>query len=84
MYKNLINSLSYVHSLICRGKGVVDDIDLTRLARGAHFMMETAPQIERASGSGETDNDKQFLREAQKIDEQIEEMTIFLLSLEIS
>ena len=83
MYKNLINSLSYMHSLICRGKGVVPDKALENIADSAHVMMATAPVIERASGAGETENDKQYLREAEKIDEQIDEMYTFLMSLEI-
>ena len=83
MYKNLIHSLSYMHSLIVRGKGVVDDTQLRQLANGAHVMLDTAPAVEKSAGMQETANDKAFLQEAKKLDDQIEEMTIFLLSLEI-
>lgn len=83
MYKNLIHSLSYMHSLICRGKGVVSDKALQDIAKGAHVMTQTAPVIEQSNGAQETANDKAYLQEAQKIDQQIEEMTIFLLNLEI-
>lgn len=83
MYKNLIHSLSYMHSLICRGKGVVSDKALQDIAQGAHVMTQTAPVIEQSNGAQETANDKAYLKEAQKIDQQIEEMTIFLLNLEI-
>lgn len=83
MYKNLICSLSYMHSLICRGKGVVSDKALQEIARSAHTLTATAPNIERNSGPGETANDKAYLQEAEKIDDQIEEMFVFLTSLEI-
>lgn len=83
MYKNLIHSLSYMHSLIVRGKGVVDDAQLRQIANGAHAIIDTAPAIEKSAGMQETANDKAFLQEAKKLDDQIEEMTIFLLSLEI-
>ena len=83
MYRNLIHSLSYMHSLICRGKGVVTDGELQAIAQGAHVMTQTAPIIEQSNGAQETANDKAYLQEARKIDEQIEDMTIFLMSLEI-
>lgn len=83
MYKNLIHSLSYMHSLIVRGKGVVSDKALMEIAQGAHVMTQTAPVIEQSNGAQETANDKAYLQEARKLDEQIEEMTVFLLSLEI-
>ena len=83
MYKNLICSLSYMHSLICRGKGVVTDNALQEIAMCAHTLTASAPNIERNSGAGETANDKAYLQEAEKIDDQIEEMFVFLTSLEI-
>jgi hypothetical protein len=83
MYKNLIHSLSYMHSLIVRGKGVVSDAALMEIAQGAHVMTQTAPVIEQSNGAQESANDKAYLQEARKLDEQIEEMTVFLLSLEI-
>ena len=42
----------------------------------------SAPVVETMSKT-ETANDKAQLKEAQKIDEQIEEITVFLMSLEI-
>lgn len=83
MYKNLIHSLSYMHSLICRGKGVVTDGELQAIAQGAHVMTQTAPIIEQSNGAQETANDRAYMQEAQKIDDQIEEMFVFLTSLEI-
>ena len=82
MYRDLIHSLTYMYSLICRGKGVLPDSDLRHIANGAHSVTASAPVVETMSKT-ETASDKAQLKEAQKIDEQIEEITVFLMSLEI-
>lgn len=82
MYRDLIHSLTYMYSLICRGKGVLPDSDLRHIANGAHSVTASAPVVETMSKT-ETTSDKAQLKEAQKIDEQIEEITVFLMSLEI-
>ena len=83
MYRELISSLTYMYSVICRGKGRMQDSDLQHIALGAHSLTATAPVAEQMNGREETPNDKAYLKEAQKIDEQIEEMMIFLNSLEM-
>lgn len=83
MYRELIYSLTYMYSTICRAKGRVQDSDLRHIADGAHSLTITAPVAENLNGREETENDKKYLKEAQKIDEQIEEMTVFLMSMEI-
>lgn len=82
MYRDLIHSLTYMYSIICRGKGTLPDSDLRHIANGAHNVTNSAPVVETISKS-ETANDKAQLAEARKIDEQIEEMAVFLMSLEI-
>lgn len=82
MYRDLIHSLTYMYSIMCRGKGKLPDSDLRHIANGAHSLTASAPVAETISKE-ETANDKAYLREAQKIDEQIEEMAVFLMSLEI-
>ena len=83
MYRELIGSLTYMYSVLCRGKGRLADSDLRHIANGAHSLAESAPLVERLTKE-ETANDKAYLREAKKIDQQIEEMAVFLLSLEIT
>lgn len=83
MYRELISSLTYMYSLICRSKGHAKDSDLRHLADGAHSMTVMAPIAESLNGREETENDKAYLKEAEKINDQIEEMTVFLMSLEI-
>ena len=82
MYQQLIHSLTYMYSVICRGKGRLKDSDLRHIANGAHSLTQCAPAVETLARE-ETENDKQYLKEAQKIDQQIEEMLVFLMSLEI-
>lgn len=82
MYRELINNLTYMYSVLCRGKGRLPDSDLRHIANGAHSMTRSAPVVETLTKT-ETENDKQYLKEAQKIDQQIEEMAVFLMSLEI-
>ena len=82
MYRELINSLTYMYSVICRGKGRLPDSDLRGIAQGAHDLTKAAPAVETLVRE-ESANDKAYLKEAQKIDDQIEEMMVFLMSLEI-
>ena len=82
MYRELIHSLTYMYSVICRGKGVLGDIDLRNIANGAHCLTACAPAVETTT-KNETTGDRVQLTEAQKINDQIEEITVFLMSLEI-
>jgi len=83
MYRELIGTLTYMYSVMCRAKGRAKDSDIRHIAEGAHSLTATAPVAEQMNGREESANDKAYLLEAQKIDEQIEEMMVFLNSLEI-
>lgn len=82
MYRELISSLTYMYSVMCRGKGRLADSDLRHIADGAHTLTKAAPAVETMTRE-ETAADKAYLKEAQKIDQQMEEMVVFLLNLEI-
>ena len=82
MYRELIGTLTYMYSVICRGKGRLPDSDLRHIAEGAHSLTAAAPAVETLTRE-ETKNDKAYLKEAEKIDQQIEEMVVFLQTLEI-
>lgn len=83
MYRELINSLAYTYSLITRGKGVIKDEEIQTMVSGAAVMTMVAPAVEQASGKKETENDKQYYREAEKMRDQLQEMETFLMSMEI-
>jgi hypothetical protein len=83
MYRELIHSLTFIYSLCARGKGSLPDGDLRELANGAHKMTECTPIVERGNGKKETANDLEYLKEASMIDQQIEELVVYLNTLEI-
>ena len=43
MYRDLIGTLTYMYSVICRGKGRLPDSDLRHIAEGAHSLTAAAP-----------------------------------------
>lgn len=81
MIRETIRSLTHFYSMICQGKGVLGDRQIENLAAGAHALTSATTVL--ASQGELTTNDKAYLQEAEKIDEQIEEMFVFLSTLEI-
>lgn len=83
MYRELINALTYMYTTLCRGKGIVRDVTLKNITIGAHSLTEAQTALAEQQADQLTPADRAYLKEAGKIDEQIEEMYIFLNSLEI-
>ena len=83
MIRELISSLTFMYSTMCRAKGVVPDRQLQNIAVGAHSLHSTCGALAAKNAESLTKNDKELLREAEFIDNQIEEAFIFLQSLEI-
>lgn len=81
MYKGLVDNLAFMYGYITRGRGKIAEDDMRKLATGAHVMVKNAPAV--LGNEDERDDDRKDLALARKMDEQIEEATIFLLSLEI-
>lgn len=81
MYKGLIDNLAFVYSFICKGRGKLGEEDLRAVADGAHTIVKHAPAV--LGGEDEQEEDRKDLALAGKMDEQIEEATVFLMSLEI-
>jgi len=81
MYRGLIDNLAFMYSFICRGRGKLTQEDTRALANGAHTLTRTAPAV--LGGEDEAAEDRADLAEARKMDEHIEDMTVFLQSLEI-
>lgn len=81
MIRETIRSLTHFYSMICQGKGVLDDTKIQSLADGAHALTSATTVL---ANQGElTTIDKAYLQEAEKISEQIDEMFVFLSTLEI-
>lgn len=81
MYRGLIDNLAFVYGFICKGRGKIAQEDMRSLANGAHTLVRNAPAV--LGGEDEQEEDRKDLALAGKMDQQIEEATIFLLSLEI-
>lgn len=81
MYKGLVDNLAFMYGYITRGRGKIAEDDMRKLATGTHVMVKNAPAV--LGNEDERDDDRKDLALARKMDEQIEEATIFLLSLEI-
>ena len=81
MYKGLIDNLAFVYSFLCKGRGKLGDDDMRAVANGAHTIVRHAPAV--LGNEDETREDRKDLSLAIKMDEQIEEATVFMQSLEI-
>lgn len=81
MYKGLVENLTFVYSFIARGNGKLGRDDVRALANGAHVLTRKAPAV--LGGEEEQAADKADYAVAQKVDVDIEGMTVFLMSQEI-
>lgn len=81
MYKGLIDNLTFVYSFICKGRGKLDSEAMESLAAGANTLTKHAPAV--LGGEDEQAGDRADLAEARKITEHIDEMTVFLMHLDI-
>ena len=81
MYRELIDHLAFVYGFVCKGRGKVAKAELRAIADGTHAVVRNAPAV--LGGEDEKEEDRKDLALAGKMDEQIEEATVFLLSLEI-
>lgn len=83
MIRELINSLTFCYTQICRGKGIVSESTLKNIAVGAHSLTDATEKMAMMQAEQLTKNDLAYMKEARKIDDQIEEMFAFLNTLEI-
>ena len=83
MIRELINNLTFMYSTMCRAKGLVPDKQLQNIAVGAHSLHATCGTLAAQNTESLTKNDKELLKEAEFIDNQIEEAVMFLLNMEI-
>ena len=83
MIRELINNLTFSHLVMCRAKGLVPDRQLQNIAVGAHSLYSTSSALATQKPEDLSKNDKELLKEAEFLDNQIEEAFLFLQSLEI-
>lgn len=82
MYKELISHLAFVYGFVCKGRGKVATGDLRAIADGTHAVVRNAPAV--LGGEDEQEEDRKDLALAGKMDDQIEEAMVFLMSLELN
>lgn len=83
MYRGLIDHLAFVYGYICKGRGKLSPEAMTAISQGAHTLTANAPAVLGDGAQPETDEDRKDLAEAQKMDVHIDEMVVFLSSMEI-
>ena len=82
MYKGLIDHLVWVYEYMCKGRGKLSGSEMEVIASSARIVTDNAPNV-LGKQETETPDDRADLAEARKIDTHIEEMSAFLMSLEI-
>lgn len=82
MFKELINSLSFIYSYAARSRGKLSGEELHQLQGAGHVMAMNAEQV-LAGDRPLTQDEKLDVCEAQMIDEHIDEMVTWLIGLEI-
>lgn len=83
MFKELINSLSFMYCFAARSRGKLQREELDALRKGANVMSMQAPAVLGQDGRQLTEDERRDLEEAEMIDSHIEEMVAWLISLEI-
>lgn len=83
MYKGLVDNLAFTYLFICKARGKVQQEELQAVATGARTMTRHAPEVLGREDQVEGADDRADLAEAGKIADHIDEMVVFLQSLEI-
>lgn len=82
MFKELINSLSFMYCFAARSRGKLQREELDALRKGANVMSMQAPAVLGQDGHQLTEDERRDLEEAEMIDSHIEEMVAWLLSVD--
>ena len=82
MFKELINSLSFMYCFAARSRGKLQREELDALRKGANVMNTQAPAVLSQDGRMPTDEERRDLEEAEMIDSHIEEMVAWLLTVD--
>jgi hypothetical protein len=80
MYRGLIDNLAFVYGFICKGRGKMSQADMEAVTKGAHTVTKCAPAVLGINDA--TEDDEKDLQLALKMDRQIEEAYVFIMSLE--
>ena len=82
MFKELINSLSFMYTFAARSRGKLQREELDALRKGANVMSTQAPAVLGQDGQQLTEEERRDLEEAEMIDSHIEEMVAWLMTVD--
>ncbi len=82
MFKELINSLSFMYTFAARSRGKLQREELDALRKGANVMSTQAQTVLGQVGQQLTEEECRDLEEAEMIDSHIEEMVALLLTVD--
>lgn len=82
MFKELINTLSFMYTFAARSRGKVGREELEGLRSSANTMSNYAPAVLAEDGRQLTEDERRDLEEAEMIDSHIEEMVAWLLTVD--
>ena len=83
MYRGLIDFMTYAYTFVCKSRGKLSSDEIDAVSLGAHTVAVKAEEVLGDGSRTMTKDDRADLLEAQKIDQHIEEMNVYLQSLEI-
>lgn len=83
MTRDLINTLTFTYSLICRGRHVFDKKQIMCLNEASKLMTRKTPEVMEDTGKALTIDEKISINEAQMITDHIDEVSQFLMNLDI-
>lgn len=83
MFKELINTLSFMYCFAARSRGKLAREELDAVRKGANVLSTQAQTVLGQEGQALSEDERRDLEEAEMIDSHIEEMVAWLLTLEI-
>ncbi len=82
MFKELINTLSFMYCFTARSRGKLAREELDAVRRGATVMSTQAQAVLGQEGQALSEDERRDLEEAEMIDSHIEEMVAWLLTVD--
>ena len=83
MFRGMIDYLTFGYTFLCKGRGKLRADELTKIQGGATTVVIHAEEVLGDGTRTLTADERADLEEARKICEHIEEMSVFLQTLEI-
>lgn len=83
MFRGMIDYLTFGYTYLCKGRGKLSAADMAKIMGGAKVVVDNAEAVLGGAATPVGAEDRADLKEAGKIYEHLEEMAVFLQSMEI-